>query len=155
VIAKLDRLSRNAAFLLNLKDAGVDFVCADMPDANKLTIGIMALIAQNEHEALSARTKAALAARRARGLPLGNPVNLIPAAAALGSAAGNAAKAAKANKRAADLVPVIADIQAMGATSCAAIAAELNARGFPTPRGGSWAPAQAFLLLRRINARMI
>src|SRR3954451_13181762 len=59
VIAKLDRLSRNAAFLLNLKDAGVDFVCADMPDANKLTIGIMALIAQNEREAISARTKAA------------------------------------------------------------------------------------------------
>jgi hypothetical protein len=58
VIAKLDRLSRNAAFLLNLKEAGVDFICSDMPDANKLTIGIMALIAQNEREAISARTKA-------------------------------------------------------------------------------------------------
>src|SRR4051794_38816511 len=117
------------------EDKAVDH--GGMPDANKLTIGIMALIAQNEREAISARTKAALAARKARGLPLGNPANLTPAAAALGSAAGNAFKGAKANKRAADLAPVIADIRAMGATTCAAIAGELNARGFPTPRVGA------------------
>ena len=152
VIAKLDRLSRNAAFLMNLQEAGVDFVCADMPDANKLTIGILALIAQNEREAISKRTKEALAARKARGLPLGNPANLTPEAAALGSAAGNAVRTAKANRRAADLAPVIADIRAAGKTSCAAIAGELNARGFPTPRGGRWAPAQAFLLLMRLGA---
>jgi DNA invertase Pin-like site-specific DNA recombinase len=152
VIAKLDRLSRNAAFLLNLKEAGVDFVCADMPDANKLTIGIMALIAQNEREAISKRTKEALAARKARGLSLGNPANLTPAAAALGSAVGNAVKTAKANRRAADLAPVVADIRGTGKTSCAAVAEELNARGFPTPRGGCWAPAQAFLLMKRIGA---
>ncbi len=67
VIAKLDRLLCNGAFLLNLKDAGVEFVCANMSDANNLAIGIMALIAQNEREAISLRTRAALAAPKARG----------------------------------------------------------------------------------------
>ncbi len=64
VIAKLDRLSRNAVFLLTLRDSGVKFVAADMPDANDLTVGIMALVAQQEREAISKRTKEALAARR-------------------------------------------------------------------------------------------
>lgn len=152
VIAKLDRLSRNAAFLLSLRDAGVAFVCADMPDANTLTIGILALIAQNEREALSARTKAALAARRARGHTLGNPANLTTSAAALGSRAGNLAKTAKAEKRTADLAPVIEDIQASGKRSRTAIAAELNSRGFPAPRGGEWAPAQVHRLLIRLGS---
>src|SRR5690348_8390870 len=60
VIAKLDRLSRNAAFLLSLRDSGVRFVAADMPDANELTVGVMALVAQQEREAISLRTREAL-----------------------------------------------------------------------------------------------
>src|SRR5437868_4979419 len=73
VIAKLDRLSRNAAFLLALRDSGVQFIAADMPDANNLTVGIMALVAQQEREAISKRTKEALQAAKKRGKVLGNP----------------------------------------------------------------------------------
>jgi DNA invertase Pin-like site-specific DNA recombinase len=73
IIAKLDRLSRNAAFLLTLRDSAVRFVTVDMPEANDLTVGIMALVAQAEREAISRRTKEALAVARARGVRLGNP----------------------------------------------------------------------------------
>jgi DNA invertase Pin-like site-specific DNA recombinase len=80
LIAKLDRLSRNAGFIFQLRDAGVDFVCCDMPAANTLTVGIFAVLAQHERELISQRTKAAPAAKQAQGTQLGTPANLTPAA---------------------------------------------------------------------------
>ena len=76
LIAKLDRLSRNAGFIFTLRDAGVEFVCCDMPDANTLTVGLFAVLAQHERETISKRTKDALTAKKARGATLGTPANL-------------------------------------------------------------------------------
>jgi DNA invertase Pin-like site-specific DNA recombinase len=98
VIAKLDRLSRNAHFLLRLKDAGVDFVCADMPSANRLTVGIMAMVAEEEGRMISARTKAALAAARRRGVQLGG-YNKNPRISAKARKAGQETNARKAASR--------------------------------------------------------
>jgi DNA invertase Pin-like site-specific DNA recombinase len=80
LIAKLDRLSRNAAFILTLRDSGVQFVCADMPDANTLTIGIFAVLAEYERELIARRTKSALQIAKQRGTKLGTPANLTPQA---------------------------------------------------------------------------
>ena len=73
LIARLDRLARNVAFIANLMESGVDFVAVDMPQANRLTIHILAAVAEHEREMISARTKAALAQAKARGTRLGNP----------------------------------------------------------------------------------
>ena len=73
VIAKLDRLSRNLAFIATLMDSGVEFVAVDNPHANKLTVHILAAVAQHEREMIAQRTKDALAAAKARGVKLGNP----------------------------------------------------------------------------------
>ena len=154
VIAKLDRLSRNAAFLLTLRDSGVRFAAVDLPEANDLTVGIMALVAQQEREAISRRTKEALAVARSRGVRLGNPNG----AAALrragkGGAPLRAAIARNADRHAQDLAPVVEDIRAGGATSLRAIAAELNARGMLTRRGGRWHVSTVMNLLDRLAAR--
>lgn len=153
VVAKLDRLSRNAAFLLALQDSGVPFIAADMPDANNLTVGIMALVAQQEREAISARTKAALAAAKARGTRLGNPNG----AAALrragtGSEAGVAAAKAKAEEHAARLRPIVLRLREEGATSLEGLASALNREGILSPRGGQWYASSARNLLRRLGA---
>lgn len=152
VIAKLDRLSRNAAFLLNLRDSGVNFVAADMPNANPLTIGIMALVAEQEAEAISRRTKEALQAAKRRGKVLGNPNG---AAALLRAAKGNAAalKAikGKADEKASNLTSDIESLKAEGIVSLGAIASALNARHIETPRGGIWHKTSVKNLLARIT----
>jgi DNA invertase Pin-like site-specific DNA recombinase len=153
VVAKIDRLARDAAFLLNLRDAGVDFVAADMPDANRMTVGIMAIIAEHERDAISARTKAALAAAKARGIRLGKPENLTPIDAERGRELGRAAKSARAAARTADLEPVIRDIVAGGRATLAQIAEALNDRHIPTSRGGAWSPTQVARVMDRLSMR--
>jgi DNA invertase Pin-like site-specific DNA recombinase len=151
VIAKLDRLSRNAAFLLTLRDSGTKFVCADMPDANSLTVGILALVAEHEREAISRRTKEALAAAKRRGVKLGNPNGAAAfRRARKGNRAGVAAVKRQANEHAERLRPVLEGLRAEGITTLIGIAEALNERGMQTARGGSWYPAT----VRNLIARM-
>lgn len=149
VIAKLDRLSRNAAFLLTLRDSGVNFVAADMPDANALTVGIMALMAQHEREMISKRTKEALAIAKARGVKLGNPNG---AAHLLGRGNDEAVDAikAKADEKAQDLMPLIEELREQGLTSLRGIANELNQKGILSPRGGKWYPMGVKRVMERV-----
>jgi DNA invertase Pin-like site-specific DNA recombinase len=137
VIAKLDRLARNVAFISNLMDSGVEFVAVDFPQANRLTLHI--LVAEHERDMISARTKAALTAAKARGVELGGSAPLTEEQRAAGRAVAKTIKAAKAAARAADLLPVINEIRAEGVTSATGIAKVLNARGVPPPSGrGAW-----------------
>lgn len=151
LIAKLDRLSRNAAFLITLRDSGTKFVAVDMPDANDLTIGIMALIAQQEREAISTRTREALAAAKARGTRLGNPNGARALRrAAKGNSAAIEAITGNAQAFATDLAPVIAAIRADGVTSLRGIARELAARKIVTARGGSWSMSTVRSIIARV-----
>lgn len=151
IVAKLDRLSRNAAFLLTLRDSGVQFVAADMPQANALTVGILAVVAEAEREAISARTKAALAAAKRRGVVLGgHPERLPGSARRRGAQVSAETRSARAEQRAADLFPAIEELRQSGATSLRAIAAGLNARSIPAPRGGAWTAATVQRTLARL-----
>jgi DNA invertase Pin-like site-specific DNA recombinase len=132
LIAKLDRLSRNAAFLLNLQESGVKFVAVDMPHADNFTVGILALVAQKERELTSFRTRSALAAAKRRGIRLGNP-NL-----------ANAVKMAVkrncelANSFAVNIRDTIEEIQQAGVCTLSGIAHCLNVRGFKTRNGNGF-----------------
>ena len=145
VIAKLDRLSRDAHFLLGLAKAGVDFIAADMPNANRLTVRLMAVIAQEEREMISARTKAALAAAKARGKKLGGYRGGPVVDASLG---GEAVKAA-ADAFAARVAPTINRLRQAG-LSLAAVAGKLAEMGVMTARGGIWTPQAVKNVLTRV-----
>lgn len=150
VIAKLDRLSRDAHFLLSMQKAGVRFVAADMPFADNFTVGLMAMVAQKERETISANTKAALKAAKDRGAKLGG----LREGQVLTDdmrAAGRAARTDKANARAVDLAPVIAELRVAGVTTLSAIAKALTQRGIRTPRGKDvWSEVQVSRLLARL-----
>lgn len=153
VIAKLDRLSRNAAFITALQDSGAKFIAADMPEANELTVHIMAAVAQAERQAIAKRTREALAAAKARGMKLGNPNG---AAALRRAAKGNGASLevirGNADAFASDLAPIVERLRANGLTSLPQLAQGLNAGDFATARGGKWHPSSVRNLLNRIAA---
>ena len=151
LIAKLDRLSRDAHFLLGLQKAGVDFVACDMPTANRLTVGILAMVAEEERRAISKRTKDALAAAKARGTKLGGDRGKLHLVRDAGRAAGIAVRQAKASRRAADLLPIIADLRASGVTTLGGLAHALTERGIPTARGAAvWSPMQVSRVLKKV-----
>jgi DNA invertase Pin-like site-specific DNA recombinase len=144
VIAKLDRLSRNLAFIAALMESGIEFLAVDNPHANKLTVHILAAVAQHEREAISERTKDALRAAKARGTKLGNPN--------IDQARRKALEAlrASAEQFAANVLPIILSLQ-KGGTSNNAIATQLNERNVKTARGGKWTHVQVGKILARAS----
>jgi DNA invertase Pin-like site-specific DNA recombinase len=145
VIAKLDRLSRNAAFLLTLRDSGVEFVAADNPEANRLTIGILAVIAEHEREMISERTKAALAAAKARGIKLGNPQGF-------SEEHRNAGPEAR-RKQAQEFTQRIAHwFQKTAHLSLREAAQVLNDEGVETAKGGLWSASTVRAARARLAA---
>ncbi|WP_434617416.1 recombinase family protein [Azospirillum sp. B2RO_4] len=150
LIAKLDRLARSVAFIANLMESGVEFVAADLPYANKLTVHILAAMAEYEREAISERTKAALRAARERGVRLGGP-NRGANLRAQPPTCGSRRMRELADQRADDLRGLVSDIMASGTRSLRAIGRELDRRHVSTPMGGCWGPAQVRNLLRRLE----
>jgi Resolvase, N terminal domain len=136
------------AFISNLMESGVEFEAVDFPQANRLTIHIMAAMAEHEAKMISDRAKAALAAAKRRGVKLGADRGARLTAQA--RAAGRAALQAKAQERADDLAATVKELQAAGAESLWAIAEGLEARGIPAARGGKWSAVQVSRLLARL-----
>lgn len=148
VIAKLDRLSRSAAFIFQLKDANVNFVCADMPDANTLTIGIFASLAQYERELISSRTKAALAEKKRQGAKLGTPNNLTQEARNKGVLVRQQkANEKKENRQATELIL----LYRKQGLSFQSIVDKLNNQGYKTSRGKLFYRSTVKMLLDRSN----
>jgi DNA invertase Pin-like site-specific DNA recombinase len=129
LIAKLDRLARNVAFIANLMESGVEFVAVDMPYANKLTMHILAAVAEHEREMISARTKAALAQAKARGVKLGRPDH--------DTRHMHTARSAKVSAFRATVLPEVQQLIGQG-MSRQKIAVELNRRGLTTYTGKPW-----------------
>lgn len=154
IVAKVDRLTRSVAFLSRLLEAGVDVRFADLPQiegpTGRFMLQQMASVAELEAGLISARTKAALAASKARGTKLGGNRGTVPDDAA--REASRTVRGMRAQKRAQDILPVIQDLRAAGVTSLNGLARGLSERGIPTARGsGRWTPTQVDRVLSRRN----
>ena len=158
VVAKLDRLSRNAAFLFTLRDSGVPLVFCDMPGANELTVGIMAVVAEEERKMISRRTKDALKAAKQRGIKLGSSrpdhwkhhEDRRKAGALAGGVAAGKAHRSAANESYSDLYPIIMELRSKGC-SLQGIADALNTQGHSTRRGKNWNPMQVSRVVKRAS----
>lgn len=137
LIAKLDRLARNVAFIANLLEAGVEIAAADMPEANRFLLHVMAAVAEHEAQAISDRTRAALAAAKAKGVALGWSMPERAGEQRQAARKGAEGNAKKADQHATNVLPVIHQIEATGA-SLRQIAAAMNERGIKTARDGKW-----------------
>jgi DNA invertase Pin-like site-specific DNA recombinase len=153
-IAKLDRLSRNAAFLMNLLESGVELVACDVQGVNKMTLQILAIVAENEAKAISDRTRVALQAAAQRGTVLGGrrvSAKEWTAIAESGRAASIQERKERAQRHAGEMLPIIQELQADGAVSLREIADRLNALGEVTRTGKAWTSVQVMRVLRRAD----
>ena len=142
LIAKLDRLARNVAFVSALMETGTEFIACDAPFANKLMVHVLSAVAEFERELISERTKAALAAAKARGVKLGT----------YGAVLG-ARKRIEADRFAETVRPAFIAARDAGCTSLREYAAHLSATNTPTPNGGRWYASNISLLLCRLGLR--
>jgi DNA invertase Pin-like site-specific DNA recombinase len=152
IIAKLDRLARNVAFVSHLMESGCEFVAVDFPQANRLTIHILAAIAEHEAEMISTRTKAALAAAKRRGVLLGGDRGNTHLIYRKGNNASVKVRREAAQRRATDLLPVIDSIKAEGAQTLRQIADKLNERGILTAHGAQWSATQVMRVMQHATA---
>ncbi len=150
LIAKLDRLARNVAFIANLLESGVEIAAADMPEANRFLLHVMAAVAEHEAQAISDRTRAALAAAKARGVALGWSMPERAKEQRHAARKGAERNAKNADQYAANVLPIIRQIAARG-SSLRQIAGELNARGIKTARGGLWYAGTVRNIIAREN----
>ncbi|MEG8028978.1 recombinase family protein [Sphingomonas aerolata] len=150
LVAKLDRLARNLHFITTLMQTKVRFVAADMPDANDLTVHILAAVAEAEAKMISARTKAALAAAKAKGTRLGNDGSNL-ANAELGLLRSAAIRSARADDHASGVSRLIDQAKAEGSTSLRAVARWLNDRRIMAPRGGVWSASSVRRVIERVE----
>jgi DNA invertase Pin-like site-specific DNA recombinase len=149
IVARLDRLAQNVAFVSRLMEAGTEFEAVDFPQANRLTVHILAAVAEYEARLISERVRAGLAAAKAHGVKLGGRTLTSGSPAALAKARQVILERSAA--RTADLAPVIAEIRAAGLVSAIAIARQLNARGIRAARADQWTPAAAAQVLSRLG----
>jgi len=157
IVATLDRLSRDVEFLAKLQKSSVQFLCADMPEANELTINVLAAVAQAERKRISERIVKTLAEARRRGTKLGAPKGerrIAQYHADRGRKRAINTITSNANRFARDLAQIIESIRAAGITTQQKIAEELNRQGIPTRRGleGRWSQVSVGLLLKRLKA---
>ena len=148
VIAKLDRLSRNLAFIANMMEAGVEFVACDMPSASRFTLHILAAVAEHERNMISERTWVAMTAAKARGVVLGPKHYNAPLPP---QAVGSAANRRRAEHHAAELRDYVNTLRSAGVVSAAGLARWLNEDGIRAPRGERWHAPAAWRLLRRLK----
>lgn len=154
LIAKLDRLARNVAFIATLLESGVEVTAADMPEANRFLLHVMAAVAEHEGLAISERTKAALQAAKARGVKLGWAMPQREQEQKRATAKSAATRIAKADTFAANMLPIIRSLQAQG-LSLRGVAKALNERGIKTVRGKQWTPTTVSNIMARDNAAQI